>query len=81
MLHVYASVGNRLLHFSYPAAPNEGSRDDCDDVVKGWLHGALGGATLDEDGGAIFCLAVTGKPGDRYEVTVGGLPVAVVVRS
>jgi len=81
MLHAYASAGDRLLSFSYSAAPNEGSADDCDDVIKGWLHGALGGATLDEDGGAIFCLAVTGKPGDRYVVTVDGLPVAVVVRS
>lgn len=34
----------------------------------------------DEDGGALAVLGITGKPGETFTVTVGGLPVAVVVR-
>jgi len=34
----------------------------------------------DEDGGALHVLGITGRPGETFTVTAGGLDVAVVVR-
>ena len=52
--------------------------DDCDEKINAYLADRV---TCDEDGGAVFCLAVTGKPGDRFEIKQDGVTVAVVVRA
>lgn len=79
MLIAYVAVeidGSPALDtFTVSAARSE--PDNCDEQVKAWLSERI---DMDEDGGAIFCLAVTGKPGDRYEVKQDGQIVAVVVR-
>lgn len=51
--------------------------DDDGDACAAWLDT---GIDRDEDGGALACLAIVGKPGDRVEVKQDGLVVAVVVR-
>ena len=77
MLIAYLAVdldGSPALEsYAQPCASGAGG-----DAVKLWLSSRV---DMDEDGGAIFCLAVTGDPGDRVTVKQDGQIVAVVVRA